>query len=62
MYDDTAELYDSDPSIHTMGLGSTQPIIEMSTINPPGGGGGRRRRKGLLARETDLTAICKLTV
>jgi hypothetical protein len=28
------------PSSHTMALGSTQPLTEMSTGNLPGGGGG----------------------
>jgi hypothetical protein len=40
------------PSSRTMALGSTQPLIEMSTRNPPGG-------KGRPARKTDkVTAIC----
>jgi hypothetical protein len=38
-----------------MALGSTQPLIEMSTMNLPGG-------KGRPARKADLTAICEPTV
>jgi hypothetical protein len=38
------------PSSHTMALGSTQSITEMSTRNIPGG----KRRP---ARKADLTAI-----
>jgi hypothetical protein len=40
------------PSTRTMGLGSTQPLTEMSTRNLPGG-------KGRPARKADLTAICE---
>jgi hypothetical protein len=41
------------PSSRTMALGSTQPLIEMSTRNIPGG-------KGRPARKADnLTAICE---
>jgi hypothetical protein len=36
-------------------LGSTQPLIEISTMNLPGG-------KGRPERKADLTAICELTV
>jgi hypothetical protein len=44
------------PSIRTMGLGSTEPLTEMSTRNLPGGGGGKR----LAARKPNsLTAICE---
>jgi hypothetical protein len=44
------------PSSHTLALGSTQPLTEMSTRNFPGG-------KGRPARKADkLTAICELTV
>jgi hypothetical protein len=40
------------PSIRTVALGPTQPLIEMSTRNLPGG-------KGLSARKADNhTAIC----
>jgi hypothetical protein len=40
------------PSSHTMALGSTQPVTEMSTRNLPGS-------KGQPARKADnLTAIC----
>jgi hypothetical protein len=40
------------PSSHTMALGSTQPLTEMSTRDLPGG-------KGRQARKADnLTAIC----
>jgi hypothetical protein len=35
-----------------MALGSTQPLTEMSTRDPPGG-------KGRPARKADLTAICE---
>jgi hypothetical protein len=43
-------------SSHTMALGSTQPLTEMSTRNLPGG-------KGQPAREAgNLTAICELIV
>jgi hypothetical protein len=45
----------SNPSSRTMTLGSTQPLIEMSTRNLPGG-------KGRPVRKADLTAICKPTV
>jgi hypothetical protein len=46
------------PSTRTMALGSTQPLMEMSTRKLPGGG-----VKGWLALEADnLTAICELTV
>jgi hypothetical protein len=39
-----------------MALGSTKPLTEMITRNPPGG-------KGRLVRKTDnLTAICEPTV
>jgi hypothetical protein len=42
------------PTSHTMALGSTQPLTEMSTRNIPGG-------KGWLARKADnLTVICEL--
>jgi hypothetical protein len=37
-----------------MALGSTQPVTEMSTRNPPGG-------KVRLVRKADLTAICELS-
>jgi hypothetical protein len=37
----------------TMALGSTQPIREMSTRNPPGGKGGPVRKTN------KLTAICE---
>jgi hypothetical protein len=41
------------PSSRTMALGSTQPLIEMSTRNLPGG-------KGRPARKADnVTAICE---
>jgi hypothetical protein len=41
------------PSTHTMALGSTQPLTEMSTRNIPGG-------EGRPARKADnLTAICE---
>jgi hypothetical protein len=41
------------PSSRTMALGSTQPLIEMSTRNPPGG-------EGRPAHKADnLTAICE---
>jgi hypothetical protein len=41
---------------HTMALGSTKPLTEMSTRNLPGG-------KGRPARKTNnLTAICKQIV
>jgi hypothetical protein len=41
------------PSSHTVALGSTQPLTEMSTRNLPGG-------KGRPARMTDnLTAVCE---
>jgi hypothetical protein len=41
------------PSSRTMGLGSTQPLAEMSTMNLPGG-------TGRPARKADnLTAICE---
>jgi hypothetical protein len=41
------------PSSHTMTLGSTQPLTEMSTRNLPGG-------KGRPARKADnLTVICE---
>jgi hypothetical protein len=41
------------PSSRTMAVGSTQPLIEMSTGNLPGG-------KGRPARKADnLTAICE---
>jgi hypothetical protein len=44
------------PSSHTMALGSTQPLTEMSTRNLPGG-------KGWPPRGADnLTAICEPTV
>jgi hypothetical protein len=44
------------PSDRTMTLGSTQPLIEMSSRNIPGG-------KGLPARKADyLTAICEQAV
>jgi hypothetical protein len=44
------------PSSRTMALGSTQPLIEMSTRNLPGG-------KGRPVRRADnLTAICEPTV
>jgi hypothetical protein len=46
----------TNPSTHTMALGSTQRLTEMSTRNLPGD-------KGRLARKTDnLTAICESTV
>jgi hypothetical protein len=46
------------PSNHTMALGSTQSLTEMSTRNLPGGGG-----KGQPAHSADnLTAICELIV
>jgi hypothetical protein len=38
-----------------MALGSTQPLIEISTRNLPGG-------DGRPEREVDLTAICEPTV
>jgi hypothetical protein len=44
------------PSSHTMGLGSTQPLTEMSTMNIPGGKG----RQALKAE--NLAAICELIV
>jgi hypothetical protein len=41
------------PSSQSMALGSTQPLMEMSTKNLPGG-------KGRPARKADnLTAICE---
>jgi hypothetical protein len=44
------------PSSRTMALGSTQPLTEMSTRNPPGG-------KGWPASGADnLTTIYELTV
>jgi hypothetical protein len=44
------------PSSHTMALGSTQPLTEMSTRNLPGG-------KGRSARKADnLSAICEPSV
>jgi hypothetical protein len=44
------------PSSHSMALGSTQPLIEMSTRNLPGG-------RGRPEREADnLTAICEQIV
>jgi hypothetical protein len=44
------------PSSRTMALGSTQPLIEMSTRNLPGG-------KGRPACKADnLTALCEPTV
>jgi hypothetical protein len=44
------------PSSHTISLGSTQPLTEMSTSNLP-------RGKERPARKADnLTAICELTV
>jgi hypothetical protein len=44
------------PSSGNVALGSTQPLMEMSTRNLPGG-------KGLPARKADnLTAICEATV
>jgi hypothetical protein len=46
----------SNPSSHTMVLGSTQPLTEMSTRNLPG-------HKGQPVRGADnLTAICESTV
>jgi hypothetical protein len=43
-------------SSHTMALGSTQPLTEMSNRNLPGG-------KGRPVRKPDnLTAICEQTV
>jgi hypothetical protein len=45
------------PSSHTMALGSTQPLTEMSTRNIPGGVG---VKGGRLAHKADnLTAICE---
>jgi hypothetical protein len=45
------------PSTHTVALGSTQPLTEMSTRNLWGGGGGG---KGQPVRRADnLTAICE---
>jgi hypothetical protein len=38
--DEVAFLNVPNPSSRTMALGSTQPLIEMSTRNLPGGGGG----------------------
>jgi hypothetical protein len=46
----------SNPSSHTMSLGSTQPIREMSTRNLPGSKG-RPKRKA-----DNLTAICEPNV
>jgi hypothetical protein len=44
------------PSSHTLALGSTQPLTEMSTRNLPG-------EKGLPARKADnITAICQAIV
>jgi hypothetical protein len=40
----------SNPSSHTMALGSTQPLTEMNARNLPEG-------KGRPARKADLTAI-----
>jgi hypothetical protein len=55
---DVVGLYSwSNPSSRHMGLGSTQPLTEMSTRNLPGGKGGRP------AHKTDnLTTICEPTV
>jgi hypothetical protein len=44
------------PSGHTMALGSTQPLTEMSTRNLPGGKG------QLVHRADNPTAICEPTV
>jgi hypothetical protein len=45
----------TNPSIRTMALGSTQSLIEKSTMNILGG-------KGRQARKADLTAIYEPTV
>jgi hypothetical protein len=44
------------PSSHTMVLGSTQPLTEMSTRNLPGG------KKRPARRADNLTAICETNV
>jgi hypothetical protein len=44
------------PSIHTMALGSAQPLTELSTRNLPGG----KRRS--MHKADNLTAICELIV
>jgi hypothetical protein len=41
--------------LHTMALGSTQPLSEVSTRNLPG-------VKGRQARKADLTALCEQIV
>jgi hypothetical protein len=47
------------PYSHTMALGSTQALTEMSTGNLPWGGGGKARPARLA---NNLTAICESTV
>jgi hypothetical protein len=44
------------PFGHTMGIGSTQPLSEMSTRNLPGG------KEWLACKADILTAICVLTI
>jgi hypothetical protein len=46
----------SNPSSHTMALGSTQPLTEMSTRNLPVG------KKGPARRADNLAAICEPNV
>jgi hypothetical protein len=54
---DDVECFSSlNPSIHTMDLCSTQPLIEMSTRNLPGG------KKRLVRRADNLAAMCELNV
>jgi hypothetical protein len=55
--DDVIQFFNlPNPSSHTMALGSTQRLTEMSTRNLPGG-------KERPMREADnLTAICELIV
>jgi hypothetical protein len=48
----------TNPSGHTMALGSTQPVTEMSTRNLPGGGGGGKRRP---ARRADKPSVSRLS-
>jgi hypothetical protein len=44
------------PSSRTMALGSTQPLTEMSTGNPPGG------QERPARKDDNITAICEPTV
>jgi hypothetical protein len=46
----------SNPSSHTMALGLTQPLTEISIRNLPGG------KKRLVLKADNLAAICELNV